>query len=210
MDFVVGMGEDRDIADIVASVLVLEDQVGHADVTDDVFFVDIHEVGVGSERHLGFSPLVDVEGVQVCISHVRIELIGGVLGRTGEVEEALEDEIQILVVADDPAVESFVRVGPRGPYVRIIVPESVEAGDPEGIDDDLGTFFREGRPQAGLEGELAYGVGPDDRAEVEIHRPDPSFYGHILSGIEEVADVQIGDRLSEGGGCEGAVNVQEY
>ena len=61
-------------------MVVLKQDVIDIDVSDDVLSAYSGEVRLGGEAHFGSAPLVDVKGVEVCISEVCVELVQRVVG----------------------------------------------------------------------------------------------------------------------------------
>ena len=206
VDVVVGVGLDGGVADVVPSVRILEDDVGHADVADQVLVADIHEIGVRPEGDLRLAPLVDIQGMQVGIAEVGVELVGRVLRRRGEVEEALEDEIEVRVVADDAPVEGFVGIGARGQDVRIVVAEGAEPVDPDRVDPHFRAAGGEPGLETGVQGDGAEGVVADNPARLEVFGLDVSPEEEGAFRVDEVTDVEVGLDAAEPGGAEGSLH----
>ena len=61
-------------------MIILKQDVIDIDVSDDVLSAYSGEVRLGGETHFRSAPLVNVEGVEVCISEVCVELVQRVVG----------------------------------------------------------------------------------------------------------------------------------
>ena len=78
MAVAVRIGNGRDVADIVAAGGVLQHDIAEIDLAEDVIAAGTGKVSFGLEGDLGRAALVDVEGVQVRIANMGVELVGGV------------------------------------------------------------------------------------------------------------------------------------
>ena len=108
VDVVVRVRAGPDVADVVPSVRVLQLDVPEVDLAQEVPVARADEVRIGLEGDLGRPPLVDVEGVEVGIADIGEELVGGVPRAGGQVELALDEGVQVRVVAHDAAVDGLV------------------------------------------------------------------------------------------------------
>ena len=61
------------------AVLVFEDNAVYVDVAQNLFAADAREVCLCRQTDSGSSSLVNVQGMQICVSEICIELIQSVL-----------------------------------------------------------------------------------------------------------------------------------
>ena len=138
---------------VPVGVLHLEPADCHS--PDEVSVPGFHEVGVGLERDLRPLPLVQFEGVEVGVTHVCVEVICRVVGFSGQVEQSLEYEVEVGVVADYPAVEGVLAVGAHGPDPGVGISQRLQLADAQRIYPDLGASRLERGLEGGFEGDLA-------------------------------------------------------
>ena len=205
VDVVVGVGAGRDVADVVPAGRVLQDEVPQVHFAEDVLVLGADEIRIGLQGDLGGSPLVQVEGVEVGIAHIGIELIGGVSRLRRQVELALEEEVQIRVVADDAAVEGLAGIGARRPDAGIVVVQGLQGVHFQGVDPHPGTALRERGLQAGLQGDAAQGVDAGDAAGVQVPGPRRAADGDGQPAVQDVpqGEVHVG---GAGGGIQSALD----
>ncbi len=205
VDVVVGVGAGRDVADGMPSGRIFQDEVPQVHLPEDVLVLRPDEVGVGLEGDLGGAPLVQVEGVEVGVAHIGVELIGGVARLGRQVELALEEEVEVRVVADDAAVEGLPRIGARRPDAGIIVAEGLEGVHLQGVDPYPGTALLERGLQAGFQGDGAQGVDAGDAAGVQVPGPRRAADGDGKPAVQDVPEdeVHVG---GAGGGIQSALD----
>ena len=64
--------------------------------------------------------------MEIGIAEVRIKFINGISGPRRQRENALKQEIQIRVIADDPAVERVFFQDARSGYVAVVIAVKVQ------------------------------------------------------------------------------------
>ena len=197
VDIVVDVGGDGNVADIVMPVHVRQLDVHDVDVADEVVPVDPVEVGAGAQAQAGGSAFVDVQGVQVGIAEVGIELIDSVFCLRREGEDTLEDEVQVRVAADDPAVEGIFGIGAGRGDAGIVVAQGMEPVDIEGINLDGRGFPGKGCLDGGVQGDRSDGIDTCDPAHVEVPGPEVAADQDRAFRIRYVPQVQ--DRIETAG-----------
>ena len=97
VDPVIGMGLDEDVSYVMPTHFILEHEILDKDVADDIFLADRHVVGVDLATQAGDAPLVEMQGVQVSIADVCVELVETVLSLVRKGEYSLEQEVEVRV-----------------------------------------------------------------------------------------------------------------
>ena len=120
----------------MVSVHVGQPDIQDVDVPDQVVVFYPVEISVGPQAQAGRAAFVDVQGVQVGIAEVGVELIDGIAGFRGEGEDALEEEIEVRVAADDPAVERISGIGSGRRDACVVIAQGMEPVNGERIDPD--------------------------------------------------------------------------
>ena len=144
--------------------------------------------------------------MEVGVSQGCVEAVKGVVGIGREVEQALEHEVDVGVVADDAAVESVVRIFARSVYVGIVVAQQVETVDPEGIYAHGRSALAESGVDGGAEGDLADEILTDEASHVDVVRHQVAVDPHGRAG-DYVADIEVCPGRS-GRGVDGAVDLE--
>ncbi len=191
VDVVVGVGAGRNVADVMPAGGVLQDEVPEVHFAQQILVLGPDEIGIGLEGDLGRPPLVQLEGIEVGVTDIGVELIGGIAGFRREVELALEEEIQVGVVADDAPVERLSGVGSRRPDARIVIAEGLETGDFQGVDPDLGIALGQDGFQGGFQGDGAEGFHPGDPACIQVPGPRRPADRDGMFAVHQVPQHQV-------------------
>ena len=178
-------------------VLVNQPYVPDADVAHNVFSADSGEVGLRLEAEPGDFPPVEVEGVEVGVSEVRVELVDGVLRFRGECEYSLEEKVEIRVGADYSSVEGVAEEGSGGCQSAVVVSVEPEPVHEERIDGDPGSVPAQSRPAARPEAAFADWSSSDDLAYVNVGGADCPLDFHRPVFVYQVLDGQCSSGISD-------------
>ena len=136
-------------------------------------------------------PVIQVQGVEVCVAQRGEETVYGILRIAGQVEGALEEEIQVGIGGDDASVEGVFVVHAHGRQVRIVVLQGLQAGNMEGIQPDV-DFIVQGGLQAAFHGKRAQRRGVQQAPQVQILRLNGSANDDGSVGIDDIFQGGIG------------------
>ena len=191
VDVVIRVRAGPDVADVVPAARILQLDVPEVDLAQEVPVPRADEVRIGLERDLGGPPLVDVQGVEVRIADIREELVGGVPGAGGQVELALDEGVQVRVVAHDAAVEGLVRVGAHGRDAGIVIAQGAQPPDVQGVDPDLQVAGGEGDIDPGGQGDGTQFLDAGDPPGVQVLRAEDAVQGDVPLAVQDVPEGEV-------------------
>ena len=105
----------------MGAFLILQPDVPDVDVSEDILFSGTGKVGIDGKGCLRRPALIEAQGVEVGIPVVEVKLVQGVTGLGREVDQALEQEIEIGIGADDAPVEIVILISARTCDVAVFV-----------------------------------------------------------------------------------------
>ena len=192
VDVVVGMRTYGNVSDITPPVVVLYGKVPDVNVPQDVPPAYLHEVRTHRERKLGTASAgVEFESLQVGVADIRVELVQGVVRFRGKIEDALEDEVEVGVRADDLSVERVAGKSTCGRYAGVIITEQAGLVHIKRVHDHAWRTSTEHCMETGIEGELPELVAGNDMSRIEGPGTQGAsdFGGAAL--VYEVPQVQV-------------------
>ena len=114
---VVGMGLHHNVAQFVPAGFAFQPDIAQAEVSQQVPGFRAQDVGRCLETDLGMRAVIQVQGVEVCVAQRGEETVYGILRIAGQIEGALEEEIQVGIGGDDAPVERVFVVHAHGRQV---------------------------------------------------------------------------------------------
>ena len=200
VDVIIDVRGNGNVPDIVVAGFVGQPEVTDVDVPDHVTVLDPAEIGIGAQTDLRGPAFVQMQGVQVRISHIRVELVHGILGFRGQGEDALEKEVEVRVVADDLAVEGIAGIDAVRSDSGIIVTEGVQPVHTEGVQGNGRGASGQGSLDGRLQGNRSDGVDAGNPADIQIPRVQRSAQEDGTFGIRNIAQVQYRIETADAGG----------